>query len=575
MEEREKQIKDIISPHLVTLSYLLCKTQPKDVVGFMIDYFKKEFGYTNTGLTVDEKKELELLRQEVKDYRKREEAYLSHGSNLYMSDNEDEEKDLITLSENDNQHNNVIITHKPKRLNNKRISISAEVYGVHNKQRQFIPKKIPKTKEQISRIKMIILSSFIFSTLDTNDLNIVTDSMEEINVKAGDIVINQGDDGNCLYIVEKGELDCYKSFPNKNQQYNSDKHFQTNNGNNQGKQNNSYFSMNANSNQGSSSSLQNRTGKQQLALVYLKTYTSGDAFGELALLYNTPRAATISAKTDAILWSLDRETFTHIVKASTQQKREKNKEFLKHVDILSNLGEDELLQIQDSIKPGLYHKGDYIIREGEMGDVFYILEEGTCVALKTIEPGKPPIEVKQYTLGEYFGERALIKGEPRYSSIVATSDTVIVLSLDRFSFNRLLGPIEDLLKRNIEKYKTYCVNEKESENEVNVCSSENQIHLENEIDSKLVEVEDHLKFPEELAKNINTVIESYQQEQEPQPKHFEEVPEPTFHSLSPPEEMQLSQDDNNIIKEGEINKENNQQMVLQSMGLIEGEFQEL
>jgi hypothetical protein len=39
--------------------------------------------------------------------------------------------------------------------------------------------------------------------------------------------------------------------------------------------------------------------------------------------------------------------------------------------------------------------------------------------------------------------------------------------------------------------------------------------------------------------------------------------------------MQLSQDDDNIIKEGEINEENNQQMVLQSMDLIEGESQEL
>ena len=575
MEEREKQIKDIISPHLVKLSYLLCKIQPKDVVSFMIDYFKKEFGYTNTGLTVDEKKELEFLRQEVKDYRKREEAYLTHNSNLYMSENEDEENDIITQSENNTPHNNVTITHKPQRLNNKRISISAEVYGIHNKQRQFKPKKIQKTNEQISRIKTIILSSFIFSALDTKDLNIVTDSMEEIKVKAGDIVINQGDDGNCLYIVEKGELDCYKSFSIQNQQYNSDKYLQLNNGNNQGKQSNSYFSMNANSNQGSSSSLQNKTSKQQSAPVYLKTYTSGDAFGELALLYNTPRAATISAKTDAILWSLDRETFTHIVKASTQQKREKNKEFLKHVDILSNLGEDELLQILDSIKPGVYHKGDYIIREGEMGDVFYILEEGTCVALKTIEPGKAPIEVKQYTLGEYFGERALIKGEPRYSSIVATSETVIVLSLDRFSFNRLLGPIEDLLKRNIEKYKTYCVNENENENEINVCPSENQIHLENETDSKLVEVEEHLKFSEELEKNIDTVIESHQQEQEPQPKHFEEVPEPTSHSPFSPEEIQFSkEDDNNNIKE-ENNEKDNKQIVLQSMDLIKGESQAL
>jgi len=40
----------------------------------------------------------------------------------------------------------------------------------------------------------------------------------------------------------------------------------------------------------------------------------GDAFGELALLYNAPRAATITAKVDCILWSLDRPTFTNIVK---------------------------------------------------------------------------------------------------------------------------------------------------------------------------------------------------------------------------------------------------------------------
>jgi cAMP-dependent protein kinase regulator len=106
----------------------------------------------------------------------------------------------------------------------------------------------------------------MFKALNQEELNIVIGAMAEKRVKPNETVIKQGDAGAVLYVVEEGQLDCFKKFG------------------------------------------------QDEEPKYLKTYEPGEAFGELALLYNAPRAATITAKSDALLWELDRQTFNHIVK---------------------------------------------------------------------------------------------------------------------------------------------------------------------------------------------------------------------------------------------------------------------
>jgi cAMP-dependent protein kinase regulator len=60
----------------------------------------------------------------------------------------------------------------------------------------------------------------------------------------------------------------------------------------------------------------------------------------------------------------------------------------------------------------------------------------------------------KYNTGDFFGERALIKNEPRAANVVAVTACILV-SLDRHSVKRLLGPLENLLKRNFEIYEKF------------------------------------------------------------------------------------------------------------------------
>jgi cAMP-dependent protein kinase regulator len=179
-----------------------------------------------------------------------------------------------------------------------RTSVSAEVYGKFNKKEAFKPKVVPKSNEQKNKIALRLNQAFMFSALDEKEKEILINAMEERKVRyankykkkkkqsisnkfifsAGNWVIKQGEDGDNLYVVESGKLKCFR-----------------------------------------------KSGKEEK---YLKTYQPGESFGELALLYNAPRAASIQAETDAVLFALDRESFNHIVKDAAVKKRERYEEFL-------------------------------------------------------------------------------------------------------------------------------------------------------------------------------------------------------------------------------------------------------
>ena len=125
----------------------------------------------------------------------------------------------------------------------------------------------------------------------------------------------QGGDGDYFYVVDSGELDCTKKYA-KNPEP-----------------------------------------------TYLLTYKAGMSFGELALLYNAPRAASIKAKTDSVLFGLDRDCFNHIVKDAACKKRQLYEDFLKGLSIFDGIDPYYATAIADGLNFCEAKKDEVVLTE--------------------------------------------------------------------------------------------------------------------------------------------------------------------------------------------------------------------
>ncbi|NXI88621.1 KGP2 kinase, partial [Rhipidura dahli] len=168
------------------------------------------------------------------------------------------------------------------------------------------------------------------------------------------------------------------------------------------------------------------------------------AFGELAILYNCTRTASVKAITNVKTWALDREVFQNIMRVTAQTRQEQYRNFLRSVSLLKNLPEDKLTKIMDCLEVEYYDKGDYVIREGEEGNTFFIIAKGKVIVTQSTADRSQPQVIKNLHRGDYFGEKALISDDVRSANVIADEYNVECLVIDRETFNQTVGTYEEL-----------------------------------------------------------------------------------------------------------------------------------
>jgi cAMP-dependent protein kinase regulator len=89
-----------------------------------------------------------------------------------------------------------------------RASVSAEAFGAWNQRKKFEAKTYPKTKEQELAIREKLENAFMFKNLDASEKEIVIAAMEEKVTEPKEVVIKEGDEGDCLFVVSQGTLQC-------------------------------------------------------------------------------------------------------------------------------------------------------------------------------------------------------------------------------------------------------------------------------------------------------------------------------------------------------------------------------
>ncbi|MBI4862397.1 MAG: cyclic nucleotide-binding domain-containing protein [Candidatus Riflebacteria bacterium] len=224
--------------------------------------------------------------------------------------------------------------------------------------------------------------------------------LRRLDVPEGELVIQQGDDGEEFFIILTGQLEVI---------------------------------------------MDDRAGLSR----HLATLGPLDCFGEVALIDGVPRTASVRARTPAVLLSLSEPDFRRLIMGAPDAADRvvpliRYGTFLSRIPLFGDLSPTQVLALARRLREEHLEQGKAIVTEGEEGDRFYLVREGL---LEVTQAGRP---LGRLGPGEYFGEIALLTRQPRVATVTALTP-VVLLSLGQEDFYAVLSSLLSAF-RSIEQF---------------------------------------------------------------------------------------------------------------------------
>jgi cGMP-dependent protein kinase 1 len=223
-----------------------------------------------------------------------------------------------------------------------------------------------KSKQEFEDIRHSLRENFLFREVESSALDHIINSMNYYILEKNEFVFQQGNPGFNMFFVASGMVDVLVNE----------------------------------------------------ALV--KQLNRGDIFGELALIHESGRRATVKTSTKVRLWGLGREMFRSVLKKTNQFKYKENKDFLLSIEGFKDL---KYIQIESLLSAAIsetYEINEKVVSEGESTTEMYVIKEGYVNIFKGGE------KIATLHKGDYFGEHSLIFGTVRTATVIAGMKTTVL-----------------------------------------------------------------------------------------------------------------------------------------------------